>query len=359
VRRALSTATVLAAAAALLLLGSSKVFGGSTSLLDPYASVQAPQPKYKQKSKTHKQLGEAEESTKTKAAKHRVQEPEVADEPESDLTPAPVKTPVPKATKSNTLKADKASAYKSEERATAKASSNSAGAVSEKPVSEKHIKEASTGIKSDSAGEGVVSGLKEIQHGYVKTFKAAGGSLLNGTKAATAKLAESSKKMREGVASGTGALAHGLKTTGEKVKAGAGAVGDKVKAGAETVGEKVKSAPDVVATSTKSNKKHAAKIAKKPEATVEEQSQDEAQVPPAPAEKAPDFSTLGKPLEPVEPLKNVKAPHIKNSHSGVVSKAVDKFNIFGKKQHAPSIPPIQPAHNTAVNPSAAQQLNPN
>jgi len=57
----------------------------------------------------------------------------------------------------------------------------------------------SSTTNSASANPGFLSGVKEIQHGYVTTFKAAGHGIINGSKSAGATLAAGGGKVKDGL----------------------------------------------------------------------------------------------------------------------------------------------------------------
>jgi len=340
--KALNTTTVLFVAVVLFLPANQKALAGSTSALDPYADVQ---PASKSKVKQH--TPKPEQHVKAKAPKKSVEESAYTNE--RDLEPAPVKeeaapqvhTPkVVKAPKPEKVTSPKPVVTSEKSAPSAKAEKSAEGHESEKTAAKTPAPKT-----VQPEGEGVGSGLREIGHGYVKTFKAAGGSFASGAKAVGAKLASGSKIAGSKLSKTGDQLAHGIKegagSVGDKVKAGAGAVGDKVKPSkvAKAPKEPKEKAPKEVAEKPAPKEKPLKEVAEKPEKTKKgkapkavaykesEQALDQAKVTTTPA-GIPDFSQIGKPLPPVESERT----HRVKTGPGVIGKTVGKLNPFAGKK---------------------------
>ena len=291
----------------LLLVLSDRVFAGQTSLLDPYADVQAPHASTK--SKGHKQASAKEDEEKAAAAKKKAASESVLTE--FDNAPAGSEAK---------QKASKPAKEKPEPKLVDKPLAKEKPLAKDKPVAKDKP------IASKDSGQGVVSGIKDMQSGYVKAIKAAGNGIVNGTRAAGGKVADGTKKMRDGVTSGARssgqcflqgarAIGNGFKATGNKVKQGADSVGGKIASG-----PKPKHTPSPVVKDDKT-------------AAVDKG------VPGAESEKVLDDSSIpGKPLEPLATKPLVKSKTIKTASQkqGVMGRTFGKFNIFsrGSKQGA-------------------------
>jgi DNA-binding protein HU-beta len=374
--KALNTTTLLFVAVVLSLPANQNALAGQTSALDPYADIQpASKAKVKHTPAPKPEHVKPEHVKAAKAPKKSAAESAYGNE--RDLEPAPAKEEsAPPAKAPKVVKAPKpekaAKPEKTSEKPAPSEKPEKTSEATEKAESDKSAvkKSASKTVQPD--GEGVGSGIREIGQGYVKTFKAAGGSFASGAKAVGAKFAS------------------GAKASGDYLSKTAGAVGDKVKSGADAVGDKVKTvkvakspkepkekASEEVAKAPKKSKQKASEevaekpapkekpvkekpvkeVAAKPEKTKKpkapkvaakqsEQALDQATA--APQAGVPDFSTIGKPLPPVEPMART---HRVKIGPGVIGKTVGKFNPFGSKKtktaKAPEIK-VQPARQAAV-----------
>lgn len=279
--------------AALSISSCGAVYAGPQSLLDPYASVQAP-------------------SNKAKATKPSA--------PKNESPKGPARSALSSLESEDSAKqeeqAEKPSKTKAEKKE--KKEKNSAPAsASQKPEN------------SDGSEKGVVSGIKDIQSSYVKTFKAAGSGLVNGTKAAGAKMADGTKKMRDGVA-------HGAKSSGQVFMKGARAIGhgfklpgSKAKDGASSAGSKVAVAPK------KANHEAKAGTVSSGEETIGQAKNE------APAEKVLDDAKFpGKALEPLSTKPLAKG---NSAGPGVFGRTIGKLNVFGHGKKQTAIPPARTA----------------
>lgn len=165
----------------------------------------------------------------------------------------------------------------------------------------------------------VLSGLKEIQHGYVTSFKAAGQGIVNSSKAAGAK-----------IAAGTRTIAGGAKTLGGKFKDGIGAAGSKIASVPKALAMK---APQ---PKPKDNNQSQMAIGAQMAAANRGQLAARQPMPILP----------GKPLAPVSKTlphaRVAKAPGVKNQN--IVARTFNKLNIFAKNKNA-----NQPRINVAAN----------
>jgi hypothetical protein len=258
---------------------SHRVCAGQQSLLDPYASIQAPS----SKSKTGKSSASKSEEKKSSYTHSALTSSEASAEVNTEQKETkPAKTKRAKKEKELT-----SSKVEGEEKAAKKSHAT-----------------------TSSSDTGVLSGINEIKNSYVKTFKAAGSGIVNGTKAVGSKMAGGTKRMRDGVASGAQAIGHGFKVTGGKVKNGASSVGNKVAA-----------APSKLSHSDKSEGVKAAPAESESQA-VTEKVLDDASSPGAYA---------GKPLEPLSTKPLTKGG---SGGSSVFGRTFGKLNVFGhgKKQ---------------------------
>jgi hypothetical protein len=381
--KALNTTTLLFVAVVLSLPANQNALAGQTSALDPYADIQpASKAKVKHTPAPKPEHVKPEHVKAAKAPKKSADESAYGNE--RDLEPAPVKeeTPAP-AKPPKVVKAPKpekvAKPEKTSEKPAPSEKAEKTSEATEKTESDKSAVKKSASKTVQPEGEGVGSGIREIGQGYVKTFKAAGGSFASGAKAVGAKFASGAKASGDYLSKTAGAV-------GDKVKASADAVGDKVKTvkvakapkePKEKASEEVAAKPEKVAKAPKKSKqkeseevaekpapkekpvkeKPVKEVAAKPEKTKKlkapkiaakqsEQSLDQATA--APQAGVPDFSTLGKPLPPVEPMART---HRVKTGPGVIGKTVGKFNPFGSKKTKTAKAPelkVQPARQAAV-----------
>ena len=255
-----------------------RVCAGPQSLLDPYASIQAPSSKTKGSKSSSK--SEAKKASNTHS---ELSSSEGEEEKPAQKEAKPLKT-------------------KGKDKELS----------SSKPPGEgKALKPSHATGSSDT---GVLSGIGDIKNSYVKTFKAAGSGIVNGTKAVGSKVAGGTKKMRDGVASGAQAIGHGFKLTGGKVKNGA-----------SSVGNKVASAPSKLNHSEKTEPVQKTQAESDPQA-VSEKVLDDASYP-------------GRPLEPL-----ATKPLVKGAPTGgpsMLGRTFGKLNVFGHKQaKKPQTPPM-------------------
>jgi hypothetical protein len=303
---------------------SSEALAGSTSLLDPYVNVQAPKPNAKQtkdKGKGKAKLRDPEEADSEPIAKS----PVVSESSLAKVSKKHNKTSASRPSDENLEETDSAPVAK------AKRAKNP---VQDGKLGHEERSEISSLSKNAANSGTVIAGLKEISHGYVSTFKAASNGILNGTKKATAKIAGSGKLVKDGLANSGDAMTHGLKATGDKVKASTSAVGGKTH-----VSNKL---PKPV--KEEDNDNQAPTVARESQEVTQKQKvkRSDSQVAQSPA----NFGEIGKPLEPLAPIKHSKPPHIANKNSGVLTGLVSKLNIFGKSK--PPMPAIRPAQNTTA-----------
>lgn len=282
--------------AALSISSCEAVYAGPQSLLDPYASVQAPS----NKAKATKPSAPKNESPKgpARSALSSLESDDSAKQEEQAEKPS--KTKAEKKEKKEKKEKDSAPAV-----------------ASQKPEN------------SNGSEKGVVSGIKDIHSSYVKTFKAAGSGLVNGTKAAGAKMADGTKKMRDGVA-------HGAKSSGQVFMKGARAIGhgfklpgSKAKDGASSAGSKVAAAPK------KANHEAKADTVTAGEETIGQAKNE------APAEKVLDDAKFpGKALEPLSTKPLAKG---NSAGPGVFGRTIGKFNVFGHGKKQTVVPPARAA----------------
>jgi hypothetical protein len=142
----------------LMTLGSPAAQAGPQSILDPYASIQPASEKAESRSFLKKK------EAKKQAAK--VPASIVSSDAAGDYPILPQK---------------KASKIKIAKR------------VAHQPI-DNGVNTASS-VSSPSSNPGFLAGVKEIQHGYITTFKAAGQGIVSGSKVAGSKVAESTKSM--------------------------------------------------------------------------------------------------------------------------------------------------------------------
>ncbi|PWT96477.1 MAG: hypothetical protein C5B53_09605, partial [Candidatus Melainabacteria bacterium] len=265
-------------AAALTVSSNVRVWAGPQSLLDPYASIQAPGAKTK--------------ATKTKATK------------------------ASKANKSEEKPEEKAEAKKSSTRSAL----SSLESEEEKPVEkvDKPVKsEKKTHVAKEKGGDkpltpsssdgGVVSGINDIKNSYVKTFKAAGSGIMSGTKAAGAKVAGGGKKVKDGFMNGAKAIGHGFKMPGGKSKNAGGAPDNK----------KVAAAPRKASHSEKSQE-------------LDTSGGGDASASQAVGEKVLDDASFpGKPLEPLAAKPLVKGSSKSAGGPSMIGRTFGKLNVFG------------------------------
>jgi hypothetical protein len=192
-----SSASALLALATLIFTTTQGAKAGSYSPLDPYADVQAitKQPKApKVKVKPEPRVKHVKDPSPAPEASFNNQpEPEQrSDSQRTESKPAKIKTAKVRTAKVKTAKLVPAKAEKPPRQ------------VAEKPAK---AEGASSSEENDSGktaqSGGFVSGLKEIQQGYMHTFKAAGSGILHSTKKAGAKVADGTKKVSDGVSEGT------------------------------------------------------------------------------------------------------------------------------------------------------------
>ena len=279
--------------AALTVSSNVRVWAGPQSLLDPYSSVQAPGSKNKvsktKASKANKSEDKAEE--KAEAKKSSTRSALSSSEGEEEKPLAKVDKPVQSEKKTHVAK-------------------------------EKGKDKADKPLATGSSDGGVVSGINDIKKSYVRTFKAAGSGIVNGTKAAGAKVADGGKKVKDGFMNGAKAIGHGMKLPSGKSK--------NASDGANT---KVASAPH------KSN--HSQKSEAIESASAGSGNQDVGE------KVLDDASYPGKPLEPLSAKPLAKASG-KSAGPGVMGRTFGKFNVFG---HAKKQQPSLPAPRAASDPN--------
>jgi hypothetical protein len=283
--------------AALTVSGNARVWAGPQSLLDPYASIQAPGAKNKaSKSKANK-ASKAEEKPEEKA----------------------------EVKKSSTTRSALSSMEGEEERPVEKAvkpvKTEKKTHVAKERVEEKSDKPLAT----NSSDGGVVSGISDIKKSYVKTFKAAGSGIVNGTRAAGAKVAGGGKKVKDGFMNGAKAIGHGFKMPGSGKGKGTDSGENK----------KVAAAPHKPAHREKSPELDTSpppEAERRPAPQVEEKVLDDASFP-------------GKALEPLATKPVVKGAK-SDSGENRLSRTMGKFKVFGraKKQQA-NLPTARAASN--------------
>jgi len=278
-----------------LALGQAPVaFAGSQSLLDPYASIEAPT------------------KSKTKGHKTDAVEESILDEASSSE---------PTSTKSS-HHAEKAAKPPKEPKA---------AKVAKQPKATKEAKAAkpSKETASSTGGGGIMTSVKSMEERSSEGIKSAGTKLVDGTKAAGSKVAEGTKTLGE-------RMAAGAKSSGEYLKKGAQAMGhglqettSKMKETASSLEHKVKPSSQPKAISAKpTSTKTDSKSAPVPAATING-------VPTTPTEIKSKDGYPGKALEPVSE-KPVK------SHSGLLTNSFSKLNPFAHKTTTPSIAKARP-----------------
>jgi hypothetical protein len=288
---------------------------GSQSLLDPYASVDAPAAK---KGKTH--------TPKKEAVTESILDEASSSQPEQNSAPKHAEK-APKAPK--TAKAPKAPK------------------IAKAPKPPKPTTTAST------TGGGVMTNLKNMEVSSAKTLKSASSKFLAGSKSASTKLVEGSKtaggKIAEKTKTLSEHLAAGAKTSGEYLKKGATAMGHgiqkttgKVKETASALEHKVKPGSTAIAAKPSSAEVPGKPLDSKPLDTV----------PSSKTSKTKITSRDGFPGKPLEPLsdKPIGGKHL-------LTGAFSKFNPFASKKPPmtqPVVRPISPANAAAPNfPSSA------
>jgi hypothetical protein len=217
----------------LFLSGNGIALAGSSSMLDPYAYIQAPtraEREQQQQKKTKKFKVRHLKASPSKAAQDF--------EPLAKAAPKPatviLSTEMPKAPARGAEKVKNNNSEKA-------------------PVKEAS---ADTSLSTGEHGSGFLEGIKQSTDGIAKSTKAVGSSVINGSKSVGSKIAGGFKCAGEKVKDAAVAsekvavvpkkIGEGILSTGEKVKEGGSSVGAKVASGFKSAGGSLAAIPKAV-----------------------------------------------------------------------------------------------------------------